>query len=105
MGSIKKISTCYFFNDMIKITNFDSSLLKIDKKSCKNIDIYYTGYITLKNIGDHESIHGVNPLYLIVDTVAGYIAEKNEILNFYVYRQKKKEVLNNTQNSGMGLRI
>ena len=86
---------------MIKITNFDSSLLKIDKKSCKNIDTYYTGYITVKNIGDHESIHSVNPLYLIVGTVAGYIAEKNEILNFYVYRQ----VLNNTQNSGMGLRI
>ena len=76
---------------MIKITNFDSSLLKIDKKSCKNIDTYYTGYITVKNIGDHESIHSVNPLYLIVGTVAGYIAEKNEILNFYVYRQKKKK--------------
>ena len=32
---------------MANIENFDSSLLKIDKKSFKNIDIYYIGYITI----------------------------------------------------------
>ena len=52
MGNIKQISiknrTYYFFNDMINIKNFDSTLLKIDKKSYKNIDIYYIGYITIK---------------------------------------------------------
>ena len=66
MGSIKQINiknrTYYFFNDMINIKNFNSNLLKIDKKSHKNIDIYYVGYIAIKNIGDYESIHGVNPL-------------------------------------------
>ena len=30
-------------NDMINIKNFDSSLLKIDKKSYKKIDIYNIG--------------------------------------------------------------
>ena len=30
---IKHNRTCYFFNDMINIKEFDSSLLKIDKKS------------------------------------------------------------------------
>ena len=44
MGNIKEIKiknrTYYFFNDMINIKDFDSNLLKIDKKSCKNIDIY-----------------------------------------------------------------
>ena len=35
-----KTWTYYFFNDMIDIKNFDSNLLKIDKKSYKNIDIY-----------------------------------------------------------------
>ena len=62
-----KTLTYYFFNDMINIKNFDSSLLKIDKNSYKNIHIYYIGYITIKKIDDHENIHSVNPLYLIVN--------------------------------------
>ena len=33
----------YFFNDMINIKNFDPSLIKIDKKSFENIDIYNIG--------------------------------------------------------------
>ena len=37
MGNIKQINiknqTYYFFNDMINIKDFDSNLLKIDKKS------------------------------------------------------------------------
>ena len=37
MGNIKEISiknrAYYFFSDMINIKNFDSNLLKIDKKS------------------------------------------------------------------------
>ena len=40
----------YFFNGMINIKGFDSSLLKIDKKSDKNIGIYNIGYITIKKI-------------------------------------------------------
>ena len=43
-ADVKSISiknrTYYFFNDMINIENFDPKLLKIDKKSYKNIDIY-----------------------------------------------------------------
>ena len=41
MGQVKQINikncTYYFFNDMINIEGFDSNLLKIDKKSYKNI--------------------------------------------------------------------
>ena len=44
MGNIKQINvknqTYYFFSDMINIKVFDSSLLKIEKKSYKNIGIY-----------------------------------------------------------------
>ena len=68
--------TYYFLNDMINIKNVDSSLLKVDKKSYKNIDIYYTGYITIKKIGDCENTDSVNPLYLIVNHASGYIEEK-----------------------------
>ena len=61
---------------MINIKSVDSSLLKVDKKSYKNIDIYYTGYITMKEIGDCENTDSVNPLYLIVNHASGYIEEK-----------------------------
>ena len=45
-----KNRTHYLFNDMISIKDFDSNLLKTDKKSNKNISIYNTGYITIKNL-------------------------------------------------------
>ena len=51
MGQVKEINiktqTYFFFNDMINIEVFDSNLPKMDKTSYKNIDIYYTGYITI----------------------------------------------------------
>ena len=68
-----------FFDGMITIKNFNSNLLKIDKKSYKSNDIYYIGYITIKNIGDYESTHSLNPLYFISDQVDGYVEEKMEI--------------------------
>ena len=53
MGNIKEIKiknqTYYIFNDMINIKDFDSKLLKIDKKPFRNIDIYCIGYITVKD--------------------------------------------------------
>ena len=61
------------------IKEFNSSLLKIDKKSYKDIDIYYIGYITIKKIGDCENIHSVNPLYLLINQTSGYIEKKKKI--------------------------
>ena len=79
MGIVKQIDiknrTYYFYNDMINIKKFDSNLLKIDKKSYKDIDIYNTGYITMKKINDYESINSVNPLYLHINHASGYIEE------------------------------
>ena len=62
---------------MINIEVFDSKLVNIDKKSYKNIDIYYIGYTTIKKIDDYESIYNVNPLYQIIDEVDQHIKEKN----------------------------
>ena len=49
MGEVKQIDTknriYYFYNDIIDIKNVDPILLKIDKKSYKNIGIYNIGYI------------------------------------------------------------
>ena len=67
----------YYFNDIIDIKDFQSNLLKIDKKQYKDIDIYYIGYITIKKFGDCENIHSVNPLYLLIYSATGYFKEKN----------------------------
>ena len=56
---------------MINIKDFNPNLLKMNKKSYKNIDIYYIGYITIKDISEYRNIHGVNPLYFIVGEVHG----------------------------------
>ena len=51
MGETKQIhienQTYYFYNDIIHLKDFDAKLLKIDKKSYKNINIYYIGNITI----------------------------------------------------------
>ena len=64
-----KNGTHYFFNDMISIKNLNPDLQKIDKKLYKNIDICYIGFITMKDIGNYESIHSVNALYFIIGEV------------------------------------
>ena len=93
MGNIKQINiksrTYYFFNEIINMKDFDPSLIKIDKKSYKNIGIYYIGYITIKSISD---INRVNPLYLITGEVDGYIEENNgnKYLTFASIDKNKK---------------
>ena len=54
METIKQINiknqTHYFYNDITDIENFNSSLLKLDKKSYKGIGFYNIGYITIKRL-------------------------------------------------------
>ena len=96
MGNIKQVNienrTYYFFNDMINIKDFDTSLIKIDKNSYKNIGIYYIGYITMKSISDFENIYSVNPLYLIIGEVDKCIEESdgNKYLTFASTAKNKK---------------
>ena len=99
MGEIKQIGfiknrTYYFYNNIIDLKNFDARLLKIDKKSYKNVGIYNIGYITIKKIDDCESIYSVNPLYLHVDHVDRYIEEK-EVNKYLVFgsTDENKELL------------
>ena len=78
MGKVKqteiKNRTYFFYNDIINLKNFESNMLKIDKKHYKGIDIYYIGYITNKKI---ENIHRLNSLYLLINQVSGSIEEQN----------------------------
>ena len=99
MRELKQINiknrTYYFYNDMINIKNVEPNLLKIDRKSYKNIGIYNIGYITIKKCDDYESIYSVNPLYLQVNHANGYIEEKNgnKYLVFNDSADENKELL------------
>ena len=71
-----KNRTYYFHNDIIDLENFDVGLLKIDKKSYKDVGIYNIGYVTKKNFGDCMNINSVNLLYLNITHSNGYIEKK-----------------------------
>ena len=98
MGIVRQIEiknwTYCFYNDMVDIKTFDSNLLKIDKKSHKDIGIYNIGYITIKKIDDYENIYSVNSLYLIIDHARGYIEEK-EVNKYFIFDSpdENKELL------------
>ena len=70
METVKQINiknrTYYFYNDIIDLESFKSNLLKIDKKSYKDIGIYNTGYITIKKIDGCDNISSVKPLYYVL---------------------------------------
>ena len=78
MEKVKQIEiknrTYYFYNDMIKLKNFESNLLKIDKKHYKGIDIYYVRYITIKKL---VIVKVLSTLHLLVNYASRYIEEKN----------------------------
>ena len=48
---------------------FDSNMLKLDKKSYKNLEIYNIGYVAIKKIGYGYDINNVNPFYLCINNV------------------------------------
>ena len=75
-----KNRTYYFYNDLNNLENFNPSLLKLDKKSSMDINIYYIGYVTRK---PEYNINTVNPLYLLIKELDGFIDEKegNKYLN------------------------
>ena len=81
MGQVKELNiknqTYFFFDDMIDIKNFNWNLLKIDKKSHKDIDIYSTGYLAIKKFSDFKNIRNINSLYLVIHSATGHFKEKN----------------------------
>ena len=71
MGETKQINiknrTYCFYDDQIDLKDFDSKLLKIDKKDYSEIDIYYIGYVT---------INSVDPLFLVINEMIGHFEGK-----------------------------
>ena len=76
INSRYQIDITFILTNMINIKDFNPSLIKIAKKSYKNIGIYHIGYITMKDF-DRVKINSENPLYLMIGEVDGYIEENN----------------------------
>ena len=72
-----KNRTYYFYNDLINVLNFEASNLKLNKKTWKDIDIYYIGYVDKDKPSDWK-VNSVNPLYLIINRIHGMIVENND---------------------------
>ena len=97
-----KNRTYYFYNDLINIKDFDPKLLILDKKSYKNIHIYYIGW----NIKYEYKVNSVNPLYLLVHRIDGFIEEKrgDKYLNI-AFADSNNKVLKNMQKFRVELKI
>ena len=108
MVKVKQINiknrTYYFYKDMINLKDFESGLLKIDKKHCKEINIYYIGHITVKKTDDYESIYSVNPLYLQVNHANVEEKNGNKYLIFDDSVNENKELLNKYEDVWDGIK-
>ena len=88
-----KNRTYYFWDDTISIESLNPKLLKIDKKeSSVGVTIYYIGYVTKKPV---YSINNVNPLYLIIRSIEGYVEERencNRYLNISLVKENNEVI-------------
>ena len=87
-----KNGSYYLYNDLINIKDSDARLLKLDKKTSMGLNIYCIGYVTKK---PEWNVNSVNPLYLMISKIDGFIEEKND--NKYLNiasTNKNSEVLN-----------
>ena len=79
------------FYDIINIKNIDPNKIKIDKKSCKNVLIYFIEYVTIKDL-NYVKINSVNPLCLIINKVNGCFEEINKNLTLVPTNESKEKV-------------
>ena len=88
---------------MTNIKDFDPSLLKLDKKTSMDMSIYYIGYVTKK---PEWGVNSVNPLYLMINRIDGFIEKKNgdKYLNI-ADTQRNKEVLKKYSEVWSGIRL
>ena len=77
-----KNESMFYPNDMIQLNNFDSQLLKTNKRENReNNNIYYIFYKI--NKPEHD-INSINDLYFVVDYLRGKIEKTNGSKNRYL---------------------
>ena len=95
METIKEINikkkTCYFYNDIINLDEFDKIKIKVDKKDITDIDIYYFSYDHKNKIPEYNVINSINPLYLRIIKMRGQF-EKGKDDAWYLIISDKDDV-------------
>ena len=81
-----KNESMFYPNDMVQLNNFDSQLLKINKRENReNNNIYYISYKI--NKPEHD-INSINNLYFAVDLLYGTIIKNNGSKDRYLVIDK-----------------
>ena len=88
-----KNKTYCFYNDLINILNFESTNLKLDKKTWKDIDMYYVAYVDKKKHNDWK-VKSVNPLYLMINEVFCSVGEENNVKYLKIEKNRSYPVIN-----------
>ena len=97
-----KNETYYSFDDIINIKDFDPNNIKIDKKSCKNILIYYILYEMIKD-SKYLRTNSVNPLNIVWNKMNGYFGEINGnkyLMSLHTSESKEKNLKKHMKNCG-----
>ena len=91
---------------MINLKNFESNLLKFHKNITKALIFNIFDTLQLKEIGDCENIHSLNPLYLLINQASRYIEEKcgNKYLIFDDSINENKAILKKYGNVWDGIK-
>ena len=94
-----KSRTYYFYNGLIDIKDFDAKLLKLDKKNISE-SRYLLHWLCHKK--PEYKINCVNPLYLLIDSLDGFIEEKEGDKHLTIaFTGRNTEVLKNMQKFGV----
>ena len=81
-----KNKSMFYPNDMIQLNNFDSQLLKINKReNIENNNIYYISYKINK---PKHNINSINNLYFVIDHLYGTIEKINGSKDRYLVINK-----------------
>ena len=74
--------------------------LKLDKKTWKDIDIYYIEYVD-KNKSENWCVDSVNPLYLMINRVICFVGEKIVVKYLKLIKEKitRRFNINNMESS------
>ena len=88
-----KNRTYYFYNDLINVLNFMPINLKLDKKTWKDIDIFYIANVD-KNKPIDWCVNSVNPLYLIINEVFCSVRDENGIRYLKIEKNHSEPALN-----------
>ena len=88
-----KNESVFYSNDMIQLNNFDSQLLKINKRENReNNNIYYISYKINK---PEHNINSINNLYFVVNYLYGTIEKIDGSKDRYLVIDKNRNIKKN----------